>query len=103
MACPGEGRGRQVEHLGTRSPDCHADGGALVAGEIVHDDDVAGGQCGHEELLDPLGKARAVDRLIEDARRVDPVATQGGDERHGPPVAIWHLGVQALALGRPAS
>ena len=94
---------RQVEQLGLRSADCLADGGALVAGQVVHDDDVTRCQCGHEELLDPFGEACAVDRLIEHARCIDPVAAQRGDERHSPPMAIGHFGVQTLAPWCPSA
>ena len=50
---------------------------ALVAAEIVHDDNVAGLERRHEEMLDIAFGAFAVDRSIKDARRVDPVAPQG--------------------------
>ena len=92
----------QVEQLGLGGTDGLADSWTFVAGEVVHDDDVARCEGGHEELLDPFGKAGPVDRLIEDARCIDPVAAQRGDEGHGAPMAIGHLGVQPLALGRPA-
>lgn len=56
-----------------------------MAGEVVEDDDVARPQRGTQLHLDPLGEARAIDRLIEDVRRIDPVAAQGGDE-----VIVFH-------------
>ena len=83
-------------------PDGGADGGILVAGEVVQDDDVAGRKRRAELLLDPGGEAFTVDRLIEDAGRVDPVAAQRGDEGHRLPMAIGHLGMKSLAFGRPA-
>lgn len=72
-----------------------------MAGQVVHDHNIAGGERGDQELIDPLGKALPVDRLIEHAGRIDPVAAQGGDECHGSPMAIGHLCVQALTLGCP--
>jgi hypothetical protein len=39
----------------------------------VHDDDVAGPERRHEELLDIGFEAFAVDRPIQDARGIDPV------------------------------
>ena len=43
----------------------------------------------------------AVDRPVEEPWRLDPVVPQGGEERHRPPVAMRHLGGQALAARRP--
>ena len=50
---------------------------ALVAAEIVDDDNVAGLERRHEELRDIGYEPFAVDRSIKDARRVDPVVPQG--------------------------
>lgn len=93
---------RQVEQLGLGGTDGLADSWAFVAGEVVHDDDVARCEGGHEELLDPFDKTGPVDRLIEDTRCIDAVTAQSGDEGHGAPMAIGYLGVQPLALGCPA-
>ena len=76
---------------------------AFVAGEIVHDDDFAGRERGHEELLDILKEACAVDRLIEHAGGIDPVAAQGREERHRFPVPVRHFGMETLPLGCPAT
>lgn len=92
----------QVEQLGLGGADGLADSWAFVAGEVVHDHDVARCEGGHEELLDPFGKAGPVDRLIEDAWRINPVAAQRGDEGHSVPMAVRHLGVQPLTFGCPA-
>lgn len=51
-------------------------GGGLVGAKIVHDDDVAGFEFGHEQLLDISAEALAVDRAIEDTRGGQPVAAQ---------------------------
>ena len=92
----------QEQEARTSGPDRLPDGRSLVAGEIVHDDDVAFAKRRAELLLDPCGKADGVDRLIEDEGRVDPVAAQRGNEGHCLPVAVGHLGVEPLAFGRPA-
>ena len=94
---------RQEQQARTGAADRASDGWPLVAGEIIHDHDIARRERGHEELLDIFKEARAVDRLIEDARRVDPVAAQGREEGHRFPVAIRHLGMEPFALGCPAA
>lgn len=95
--------GREEQEPRALGPDRGPDGWPFVAGEIVHDDDVAGRECRAELFFDPCGEAGGVDRLIEDERRVDPVAAQRGDEGHRLPVAVWHLGVEPLADRCPAS
>lgn len=95
--------GRQEQQASALGADGGADGWVLVAGEVVEDDDIASAECRAQFFLDPLGEGCAIDRLIEDERRVDPVAAQSGDERHRLPVAVRHLGVEALSLGRPAA
>lgn len=95
--------GRQEQEPRSSGPDGCPDGGLLVAGEVVEDDDVARPQRRAELLFDPLGKAGTIDRLIEHEGRVDPVAAQRGDEGHRLPMAIGHLGVEPLADRGPAS
>jgi len=95
--------GRQEQQPRADAADCCADGGPLVAGEVVHDHDVARRERGHEELFDILKEARPVDRLIEDTRGIDPIAAQSGKEGHRFPVTIWHLGMEPLAFGSPAT
>lgn len=70
--------GRQEEQVGASLSDRLPDGFALVATEIVHDDHVAGLERGHETLLHPGGEGDAVDRAIEDIRRIDPVGPERG-------------------------
>jgi hypothetical protein len=71
---------RQEEQLGTDGADQLTDGTAFVAAEIVHDDNVTGGQGGQQELLDIGAEAGAVDRPVDDAGRRDAVAAQGRQE-----------------------
>ena len=79
-----------------------AHGLALVAAEIVHDDDVAWAQRGDEDLLDIGSKALAVDRPLEKPWRVDPVMAQGGQEGRGLPAAVRDLGDERSAARRPS-
>jgi hypothetical protein len=95
--------GWQEQEARASGSDGGPDGGLLVAGEVVHDDDIVSGKRRAQLLLDPLGEACAIDRLIEDERSVDPVATQGGDEGHRLPVAVRDLGMKTLAFWCPAT
>ena len=94
--------GRQEQQPGTDAANGLADGWTFVAAEIVHDNDIAGRQRRHETLLDIVGEDLAVDRLVEDARCVDPVAAQSGKKRHRTPMTVRHLGVQPPAPGCPS-
>lgn len=67
------GVGRQEPEPCPSRADRLSDGRRLVGAEIVHDDDVAGLQDGHELLLDISAKALAVDRPVEDAGCGEPV------------------------------
>jgi len=95
--------GRQEQKACAPGPDRSPDGGSLVAGQVVEDDDVAGREGGTELFLDPCGEASGIDRLVEDEGGIDPVAAQRGDEGHGLPVTIRDLGMEPLTFGRPAS
>ena len=96
------GVGRQEQQPGSGRADCLADGRALVAAKIVHNDDIARRERGHEELLDPCGKAVTVDRSIEDARRVDPVMAKCSQEGQRAPFAERSAGDQLAPARRPA-
>jgi hypothetical protein len=80
--------GRQVEKMRADGLDRGAHGGALVGAEIVHDDDVAGGQRWHQELLDLGCEGLAVDRAVDHTRGSDGVVAQGGEEGAGRPVSV---------------
>lgn len=95
--------GRQEEELGADRANGAPHGLSLVAAEIVHDDDVAGGERRHEELLDIGQEAFAVDRPIEDEGSVDPVAAQRRKKGQCPPVALRRLGQQFVSPRRPAT
>ena len=87
----------QVEQLGAGGSDQAAHSVALVAAQIIHDDNVARVQGGDEELLDIGAKADAVDRPDDNARRGDAVVAQRRQKGQGAPAALRHLGDQASA------
>ncbi len=84
--------------------------GALVAGEIVHDDDVTGLQFGDEHLADVSFEPIAVDRSVEHHRRDHPAHSQPRDQRgryavtmreaHPQPLAFWSAAMAAGHVGR---
>lgn len=79
---------RQEPELGTGHLNRLPHGGTLVATEVVHHDDVADAQRGHEHLLDVRQEARAVDRPVEDGRRRQAGDAQRRNERRGVPASI---------------
>ena len=81
--------GRQEEHVGAGLADGAAGGLALVAAEIVEDDDVTLGQRWGENLLGIKRKELAVDRAIDDERRIDAVVSERADEGQGLPMMGW--------------
>ena len=66
----------------------------LVHREVIEDDDVAGPEGRHQDLLDVRKKRRIVERSIEDRRRVEAVNTQCGHHGVGLPVAIRRVVAQ---------
>jgi hypothetical protein len=60
------GAGRKEEQFGAGYPDGATNGLAFVAAEIVDDDDIAGPQRRHQDLLDIGKEAFAVDRSVDD-------------------------------------
>ncbi len=62
----------QEEQPGSGAPN----GLALVGAEIVHDDDIAGPERGHEDFLHIDTEALAVDRPVEMPGCLDPLMTQ---------------------------
>ena len=94
---------RQEQKSCAGGADGASDVGAFVRAEIVEDDDVAFSERRREHLLDVGGEALAIDGSVEDERRVDPVAAQRRDERHGFPMPMRSLGHQSAALWTPAA
>jgi hypothetical protein len=64
---------RQEQQSGADAPNGTTHGGSLVAGEIVHDHDIARRECRDEALFDLIKEAVSVDWLIDDTGCVDPV------------------------------
>src|SRR5579863_2330053 len=72
-------------------------GRCLVAGQIVHDDDIADTQFWYEDALDPGLKDVAVDGAIDDERSHDATVAQACDEGRGLPVSVRGAHAQPLA------
>ena len=87
----------------TRGFDRPADCRRLMAAEIVHDDDIARLEGRDQEGLNLGEEGLAVDRPIEQTRRLDPLASQGGDEGQGLPAAERGVGLQPGTSGTPAA
>ena len=88
---------RQEQQMCTRVADCSADSLSLVAAEIVQHDDVSGGEPGDQRLLYPSGETLAVDRAVGQARRIEAVGTQRGEEGQRSPVAVRMVARQAVS------
>lgn len=76
---------------------------ALVAAEVVENDDLAHGQGWCQHLLDIEREELAVDGTVDDPGRADPVVTQRCDEGHGLPVAERSRCFETLPLCPPAA
>ncbi len=92
------GIGRQVEQESTGRLDGFAHPGDLVARQVVHDDDVAGGEAGGEHLLHIGLEGGTVHGAVQDHRRGEARCPQAGDEGGRLPVAPGDRGVQTPAL-----
>ena len=68
----------------------------LVAGQIVHDDDVALAQLRHEDALDIGREGEPIDRTVEHERRDHAACGQAGDEGRR---RAQHLGAGARRGG----
>lgn len=86
--------------MGAACTDGGTHGAAFVATEVVHDNDVAGLQRGHEDLRHVGKKTLTVDRPVEHARSRDAVMAQTCEKRQRLPVTMWNLRDQPLAAGR---
>lgn len=94
---------RQEEQMGAGIADGVARRLALVAAEIVEDDDIAGIEGWCQALLDPGGEGNAVDRAIEHEGRDDAVVAQPGEEGQRLPMAMRYSGEKRLAALTPAA
>lgn len=55
----------------------------------------------NQKLFEIGAEYLAIDRAVQNKERVDPIVTQGGEERHGTPVAMWCATDQAPAVRCP--
>jgi hypothetical protein len=76
--------------------------GDLVAGQIVHDDNVARAQGWGEDLLNVAAEDVTVHGAIEHVRGGDAGGAQAGHKGGGFPVTVGHRRQQAQAAGTPA-
>lgn len=65
-------------------------GRPLMALQVVHDDDVAGREVGHEDLVDVGLEGVAVDRAVEHEGSDHPGQAQARDKGRGFPMAVRH-------------
>ena len=82
-------------------PDGLAHGLALVAAEVVQNDDITGPQGGDEHLLHIEAEALAIDRPVYQPGGVDTVMAQGREEGRRAPLAVGRGSDQALPARRP--
>jgi hypothetical protein len=94
--------GREEKEPCSGCPDRGADGMAFMAAKIVKNDDIAWLQRGDEDLFGVEPEQLAVDRTIDDPRRVDPVVAQGSEEGHRLPMPIRRLGLEPLTPHAPS-
>ena len=92
----------QQEKLGARCSHELAHGFALVAAEIVHDDDIPRLQGGDEDLLDVNSEGLAVDRTIENPWGVNASVAQGSQKGRRLPATVRDFGGEPHAAGRPS-
>lgn len=93
---------RQEQKFCAGAADCLAHRQALVAAEIVEDDDVTRLEDRQQELIYIGGEALAIDGAVKHARGIDPVAPQCRQERHRAPVAIGSFGAKPPPFCTPS-
>ena len=89
--------------MGSNRSDGSTNGGGFVAAEVVQDDNVAGRECRDQHFFDISSEDFGVDRPLEDPGRVNPVMAQGGEERHGVPMAEGGAALEAHAARAPTA
>ncbi len=65
-----------------------------MAGEVVHDDDIAWRESGHEAFFHPFLERGGVDRPVESLLRHEAAKAKAGDERDRLVVAVRNGGAQ---------
>ena len=76
---------------------------AAVAAEVVHDHQIAWLKRGNQRFLDIGSKAFAIDRTVDEPRRLDAIVTKRRDKGHGFPMAMGDFRHQSFAPRRPAA
>ena len=76
---------------------------ALMASEIVHDDDVAGSKLRQQHLADIEAEAFPIDRTIKETRGGEPIGTQRAQEGECVPAPVWSITLQSIAARAPAA
>jgi hypothetical protein len=94
--------GRQVEQAGASGPNCFANTGDLVGGEVVEHHHVTPGQNRREELPHVGEEGLAGHGTVQNQWRDEAGAAQARDEGGGAPVAVRRGIDQALASWAPA-
>jgi hypothetical protein len=84
--------GREAEQARPGCPDRRAHVRPLAAAEVIHDDDVAGLQLGHQHLVDVGPEGGAVEGALEHQGRDHAGPAQPGDEGGGLPVPVRDAG-----------
>lgn len=91
---------REIEQARAGSFDELTNDRSLVSSEIVHQDDIAVAQCGHETLLDIGLEGERVHRTAKHHRRDDPFKPERGDDRHTVAPILRHGIDRALTARR---
>ena len=73
-----------------------------MAGQVVHDDNVAFAQFGNKDALDIGLEGVAIDRAVKHERRDHAARGQTGDESRRFPVAMGNADTQAFAAAAAA-
>lgn len=95
--------GRQEQEMCAAFADCCPCGRALVASQIVQDDDIACLQRRNEALPDPSGERSTIDGPVEHTGCDDAVSAQPGQKGQGLPVTMRNPGDQRLPALAPAT
>lgn len=94
---------RQEEQLGSDGSKGTTHGFGFVTAEIVDDNNIAGSERRQKKLLDIGAEALAVDRSIDDARRVDPVVAQRRQKGQRSPMSVRNLAQEPVTTRCPAA
>ena len=94
--------GRQEEQVCADRADGRSNGLALVAAQIIDDDNVAWFEGRDEKLLHIGREADGVDGAIEDRWRINPVMAKRSQEGQGFPVTVRCFGVEPRSPSAPS-